>query len=231
MTKHGRATIAALPQTLLIVALAAQPAISGAIAGCFSLRWAAAGAAAIVCGVMLMRWTCGRIPAAAFLMLAACAAGMAAGGAMDSLSPPLGGLAALCTSASMGFAAVAFRHAAALPAMHGLMLLGGAGAMVFIESQARHGPAKSQRHRWARLGFGAVCNAAMLAGMAAGGWIGLLLSAPFELDAMLAMMGTGMVWGMAAMTMICRAGSAVLIVVRESTFFNRAAGAPDLARP
>lgn len=217
-------------QSLCIAALAAQPAMSCAIAGCFSMRWALTGAAAIICGMMLISWTCGRIPAAALLMLAACAAGMAAGGAVDSLSQAIGGLAGLCTSTSVGFGAVVFHHVTAMPAMHGLMLVGGAVAMALIEWQAGSRPIKTERWRGGRLAFGAACNVAMLAGMTAGGRLGPLLADRFSgSSAMLALMGAGMVWGMVAMMMICHAGSTAY--ARERAFFNRTAGAPDLARP
>jgi hypothetical protein len=193
-----------LPASLLI-AMAATPAVSGVLAGALSVVWSAIGAALILSGLLVIRCARGRLLTAPFLMLGFCSVGMVAGLALDRMSLPPGGLAALCLGGTAGFGAATLRHLATLPAMHALMLLGGTATLWVIERRARRMSApRCRRALCARAGFNLACNAAMLAGMTGGGGIGSGLAGPAGPAAMLATMAGGMVWGMVAMMLIYR---------------------------
>jgi hypothetical protein len=207
-------------QTAYMIALAGLPSAADALVGSLSWGWSLIGAALVLSGLLVIRRTRGRMLTAPFLMLAFCSAGMVLGLAIDRLSLPPGGLAALCMAGG-GFLDVARRHLDALPAMHGLMLLGGIGTVPYVEWRARrHAGPPCRRAVCARAGFNLMCNSAMLAGMVIGAALGpaslSAFAARWDPDAMIAIMAGGMVWGMVVMMLVYRAGFTVLAGPRRS---------------
>ncbi len=148
---------------------------------------------------------------APFLMLLLCLAGMAVGLLLDRSATPPWVLATLCTTGGGSFAASVARHWLALPATNLAMVLGGISTIGVVEMRARQAPRRRCRKAiCARAGFNLSCNAAMLAGMLLGGWLGPVFAIRWGLDwdasAMMAMMAAGMVWGMAGAMALYRTG-------------------------
>jgi len=144
---------------------------------------------------------------APFTMLVPCLGGMAIGLAIDCASTPPEVLASLC-SASGAFLARMRLHWAVFPATHALMLLGAVVAVVVAElRRASVRRDATIRGLGARTCAHAACLAAMLAGMAAGGELGPLLSAGLDLSAfagLIAAMVLGMIGGAALTAPLAR---------------------------
>jgi hypothetical protein len=214
MAPPPRRAAVGIPQAAYMIALAAVPTLADGLIGRPSWAWSLIGAALVLSGLLVIRRARGRMLTAPFLMLAFCSVGMIAGLAIDRLSLPPGGLAALCAAGGDGFVDVALRHLDALPAMHSLMLLGGMSTMLYVEWRARRlVGTRCRRAICARAGFNLACNSAMLAGMVGGAWIGpgtlSVLASHWDPDAMIAVMTGGMVWGMVGMMLIYRTGFAI----------------------
>jgi hypothetical protein len=146
------------------------------------------------------------------LMLLLSVAGMAAGILIDGRAMNPAGLASLCSVWPDTFPASALRHAAALPATTGAMLLGGFATMPAEAWRARR--RLGRKAICACIGFNLACNAAMLAGMLFGAWRGPAIAASlgfgWDLSSMIATMTAGMTGGMAGMMVSYQAGLAVL---------------------
>jgi hypothetical protein len=203
----------ALGRPAAVASLAAAPLVLGLIAGEPTVAASGAGGGLVLAGVAAIRLARGRWMTAPHLMLLLCFAGMALGLLADRQIVLPAALVSLCTSET-GFLASIVDHWATLPTTNFGMIFGGFATILVVEMRAAARPAVNCRRAvCARAGFNLMCNAAMLAGMLAGGWVAPRLAVqfgmPWSVSAMMAAMAAGMVWGMAALVAVYRSAIAI----------------------
>lgn len=137
-------------------------------------------------------------PSAAVLMLAASAAGMMLGYAIDSRSGDPGALASLCHARPESLIDAAAWHWQLLRASFIGMVSGGFAMSAAIEYGGLYGCAP---RRVARLTFDLACHVAMVIGMIVSGWLGPSVATVFGIGwgpvGMMASMTVGMTFGVA----------------------------------
>jgi hypothetical protein len=198
---------------LTVAALTLMPAALGIVAGETMVAPALAGGVAVLAGIGVIRLARGRWMTAPHLMLTLCFAGMVIGLLADRQVVLPATLLSLCV-ASPSLVESILDHFAILPAMSFGMIFGGFATILVVELRAAARPAIACRRAiCARAGFNLACNATMFAGMLGGAWAAPHLAAaaglPPSVAVMMAAMGAGMVWGMAATMTLYRSALAL----------------------